>query len=142
MFEISVRKHFWASHALVNYMGADEAPHGHDWICEVKIAAEKLDKSGCAMDFVKVDKLLDEITGPFTGRLINELEAFAEKSPSAENIAEYIFNNFSRKMDGVKCVTVWEDANHSASYLGQSLSSIAVLRIPLTPWDSSPKGSE
>lgn len=118
MFEVTARRKFRAIHALSNYRGGDEDPHEHEWSLEVTLAADDLDDAGCAVDFAEVDQAIDRALAPIAGRVLNGL--FADKSPSAENVARYLYKALSETLakDGrrITRVTVWEDANHSAAY--------------------------
>ena len=120
MFKVNVARSFRASHALRNYDGADEAVHDHTWRCDICIEAKFLDESGCAVDFVKIDKLIDEIIHPLEERSFNSIKPFDETSPSTENIARFIFDKTSGVLDKngmrVSSVSVWEDPDHSATY--------------------------
>lgn len=120
MFEVSVRQSFEATHALRGSCGADEPPHAHRFRCEVTIAAEALDDAGCAVDFAEADVALARAIAPFEGRALHESPPFSKESPSAENIARYLFRVLSESLRGegrrVARVTVWEDGGHSATY--------------------------
>jgi 6-pyruvoyl-tetrahydropterin synthase len=120
MFEVTVRKSFEASHTLRNYSQGQEKPHQHSWECAVTIAASALDPAGCAMDFVEVDQALAQVLAPLSQKALHETEIFRQKSPSAENIAHYIYRSLSETINDrgqrVTRVTVWEDPDHSASY--------------------------
>lgn len=128
MFSVTVGKNFLAKHALRNYRGGTEPLHEHTWKCEVTIAAKELDDSGCVVDFEMINERFDEIVAPITGKDFNILVFFNDfspstssgRSPSAENIALYIYRELSSRINDagrkVLKVTVWEDENRSASY--------------------------
>ena len=122
MFEISVRRPFSASHALTGNKGLIEAPHGHCFECEVKIASKTLGEGGMGVDFCCVDEALNAIVGPIEGRSLNDSLLLEGKSPSAENIALAIFNMLGERLPQealLRSVTVWEDSDHSATYYGE-----------------------
>lgn len=120
MFEITTNKTFKAKHALLNYRGADERPHFHEWRCEVTISSDKLDISGCAVDFAEVDECFENVIRPIRKTFLNEIPMFTEVSTSAENVAKYIFGEMAACINSkgvrVSRVRVFEDPNHSASY--------------------------
>ena len=120
MFEIKVTKTFRASHALRNYKGSTEDPHEHLWRCEATVSSETLDEAGCAADFVEVGKLLSEAISPITRKEIHETPLFTNVSPSAENVARYLYDSLAKNLNDerkrVSRITVWEDENHCASY--------------------------
>lgn len=121
MFEIRVKHKFTARHALTNYNGATEESHSHEWLCEAFIRSENLDEAGCAVDFIKVDEALSEVTSKIEGSDINAHLFFKEKSPSAENVAFFIFRELESKIDTRSAklvrVTISEDPDHAASFI-------------------------
>ena len=120
MHEVIVKKHLLASHGLKNYLGGDESPHDHHWIIEARFHAEALDNSGCAIDFRDIDRAFQEILSPFQGKTLNDLEPFKTVSPSAENLARHIYEQFATLIKDKKArlvsITAWEDEEHGATY--------------------------
>ncbi|MFH1830486.1 MAG: 6-carboxytetrahydropterin synthase [Pseudomonadota bacterium] len=117
MFEISVKKSFSASHALHNGGMLIEELHDHAWQCEVVISADELDKAGVAVDFRKVDEVFDRAIESIAGRSLHETKEFANKSPSAENVAVYLYTKLTQELgNDIMRVRVWEDEAHSATY--------------------------
>ncbi|HPM41725.1 MAG TPA: 6-carboxytetrahydropterin synthase [bacterium] len=120
MFEVTVRKDFEASHALRDYRGGAEEPHSHSFRCEAAILSQTLDSSGCAIDFAAVDEALSRALAPLAGASLEESPLFSNSSPSAENMALYIFKVLEEALNDstrrVSKVVVWEDGGHSASY--------------------------
>lgn len=120
MFEISVVSNFSSAHALKKYKGKCEKLHGHNWKVEVVLSGKKLDDSGMLFDFIKAKKILGSVIGKLDHKVLNELGEFKYKNPSAENIAEYIFRKFKKKLKTknvfVKTVKVWESETSYATY--------------------------
>jgi 6-pyruvoyltetrahydropterin/6-carboxytetrahydropterin synthase len=87
MFEISATTSFSASHQLRLYDGAIEPLHGHNWQVKVTVAAEKLDVIGVVMDFHQLERRLHRIIDGYHNHHLNDLPAFAQANPSAENVA-------------------------------------------------------
>jgi 6-pyruvoyltetrahydropterin/6-carboxytetrahydropterin synthase len=108
---IRVRRKFNAAHFLTDYHGKPEPLHGHTWTVEVYIRAEELDKGGMGVDFVEVDNYLREILPDY--KLLNEVFDF---SPSAENVARWLFKKVKEKFPGLEKVVVWETENCGAEY--------------------------
>lgn len=120
MFEVTATTRFNATHALAAYNGADEEEHPHEWTCEVTVQSGELDSSGCAFDFVELDRSLKTVIDSLACRAIHKIPDFAGISASAENIAKHIFMKLKPAIGGagrkIARVTVWEDADHRASY--------------------------
>ena len=97
MYTITVTTNFRAGHQL-KFASATEPYHTHDWRVEVAIGGEKLDDNGLLFDFNKLKKILEDIVRRFDGRKLEDLECFKNINTSAENIAEYIYNNVKKQL--------------------------------------------
>lgn len=86
-FEISATAGFCASHQLRLYNGAVESLHGHNWQVKVTVAADSLDDIGVVMDFHQLERRMHRVVDGFHNHHLNELPAFADLNPSAENVA-------------------------------------------------------
>ena len=52
MFEIKTQAFFAAAHHLLNYEGECENQHGHNWMVEVFVKGDTLDKSNILIDYI------------------------------------------------------------------------------------------
>jgi len=122
MYELKVITQFAAAHQLRNYIGKCESLHGHNWKVEVILKGEKLNNTGLLIDFKEVKEATDRILEELDHSFLNELPQFKDQNPSSENIAAYIFENLSSKLNNnqikVSKVTAWESDSASASYTG------------------------
>jgi 6-pyruvoyltetrahydropterin/6-carboxytetrahydropterin synthase len=122
MFEVAVEQGFASAHALRNYKGRCENTHGHNWRVIVVIEGEKLDQTGMLVDFLDVKRWMAEIIDRIDHQFLNELEPFDVVNPSAENIAEYFFQEMKERMQDVPVavrireVKVWETDIQCATY--------------------------
>ena len=108
---IRVKRKFNAAHFLTDYHGSPEPLHGHTWGVEVYIDAHELDKGGMGVDFVEIDDLLKKILPDY--KLLNDVFDF---SPSAENVAKWIYDQLKPKYPTLRKVVVWETENCGAEY--------------------------
>lgn len=119
MYEISIRKDFSAAHKL-EIGGKCEALHGHNYRVEVTVSGPSLDGMGVLIDFRDLKKWLSEILEKLDHQYLNEIPAFTERKPSAENIAAYIYGELRSRISipGVvlKEVTVWESDDARVTY--------------------------
>lgn len=107
MYELIVERVFHAAHALRLCDGSTEPRHAHDWRVEMRIARPDLDAIDLAMDFHELERLADAALAPLRDATLNELGAFAELNPSAERVAEYIFNALQPALpDEVRLVSI------------------------------------
>ena len=116
MFEIKIETHFSAAHHLLNYDGLCENQHGHNWKIEVYLQGKELDKSGILVDFKVLKSAVNELLETLDHKDLNTLEMFKDKSPSSENIAQYLYFELKRQFKNIKKVSVWETQNACATY--------------------------
>ena len=127
MYEISVSGHFDAAHFLRGYQGKCANIHGHRWKIELALKGKELIELGIMIDFMDVKNTLKEVTGILDHKLINDVPPFDTINPSAENMAKYIHEEMTvrlQQMPGpikVTRVTVWESEGAAASFLEENL---------------------
>lgn len=118
MYELSVTGHFASAHSLRGYKGPCEAVHGHTWKVEVTLESDQTNEIGLVMDFREVKDQLKDLLSRLDHVHLNELPAFQNVNPSTENIARYIYQEFSPRCrpHRVKTVRVWESDTASVTY--------------------------
>jgi 6-pyruvoyltetrahydropterin/6-carboxytetrahydropterin synthase len=122
MFEVAVEQGFASAHALRNYKGRCENTHGHNWRVEVLIEGERLDETGLLVDFIDVKNLMGGIIDRIDHQFLNEIPPFDVVNPSAENIAEYFYQQMRAGLSDtpvpvrISAVKVWETDIQSATY--------------------------
>ncbi len=122
MFTISVETHFWASHQLVLPDGSKESVHNHNWSVTANVSSEKLDSMAVVMDFQKLKAMVDNIVAKLDNpdlSGLNEISYFKQNSPSAENVAKYIYEKLLIKLPkGVKLqsIRIVEEKGCSAKF--------------------------
>ena len=117
-YSLRVRGRFEAAHHLTSYRGAPEPVHGHSWQVEAVLITGRLDAEGMGFDFVQIKGALDELTGRFHHRHINEVPPFDRRTPTTEHLAEWFHEELSNRLPGapIAAVTVWEGPDCSATY--------------------------
>lgn len=120
MYRLKICTSFASAHNLMHYQGECENLHGHNWKVEVVVTAKELDRAGLVIDFKILKAETNALLKTLDHKYLNELEPFRTVSPSSENIAHYIFQQLSRKLNNetlaVECITVWESDVACASY--------------------------
>ena len=81
----------------------------------------KLDNLGMLVDFKLVKGRLRELLETLDHRMLNELPAFENINPTAENIAQYVYNEmkkaeFFNDNAKLKYIQVWESPKSSVIY--------------------------
>ena len=85
MYEVRKRIEISAAHRLIlDYESKCTNLHGHNWIIDVFLRSETLNKNGMIMDFTEIKR---KIQDKFDHKVINDEVNF---NPTAENIAKYI----------------------------------------------------
>lgn len=115
MYELSVKGHFDAAHALVGYPGECKKLHGHTWDVEVTVTGEELDSIDIIYDFKDLKADLAAVLEPLDHAYLNEVAPFDTLSPTAENLARVLFDRLFVEIESatdgrvaLKEVTVWE----------------------------------
>jgi 6-pyruvoyltetrahydropterin/6-carboxytetrahydropterin synthase len=123
MNQVSVDESFSAGHALRNYRGKCENPHGHNYKVRVTLYGEELDRAGLLLDFMDLKDVMRDTVDRLDHQMINDLEPFTVLNPSAENLAKYFYDQTQAKLRAatngrvrVKDVTVWETDTTTATY--------------------------
>jgi 6-pyruvoyltetrahydropterin/6-carboxytetrahydropterin synthase len=122
MFEVSVEQSFAAGHALRNYKGACENVHGHNFKVQITVEGPRLDPTGMLVDFLDVKASMQSVILALDHRFLNDIPPFDVLNPSAENIAEYFYQQMSPNLASapvpvrIREVKVWETDIQSATY--------------------------
>ena len=121
MYEISVDESFAAAHNLRDYHGKCEDLHGHNYKVRVILAGKELDRTGLLYDFVHLKQVIQEVIRSLDHKYLNELPPFDTLNPSAENIAEYFYQEMTQSLGAgvpvrIREVRVWETDIQSAAY--------------------------
>jgi 6-pyruvoyltetrahydropterin/6-carboxytetrahydropterin synthase len=120
MYLLIVREDFSAAHRLLSTGGKCAELHGHNWKVEVQVRAEELDGSGMAIDFHDLRALTSEVVEELDHRYLNDLPAFQQQNPTAENIARHIYEALARRLETARVeldqVRVWESETTAATY--------------------------
>ena len=125
MFELTIIEEFEAAHRLPDYDGKCCRLHGHNWRVEVSVRGTELDSSGLLIDFKVLKSHVAEVLSTLDHYYLNETEAFAQKPPTAEHIAKYVYEALAAHQalpDRVRvyAVRVWESPRSCASYMPEA----------------------
>lgn len=110
-WELTVRSHFDAAHALRGYEGECRELHGHTWDVEVTVRGGILDDIGIVYDFKTLKADLAAVLNTYDHGYLNEIAPFDRLNATAENLARVVFESLEREVaDSVQVVevAVWE----------------------------------
>ena len=131
MYSVTKRIEFCYGHRLMNYDGVCRYPHGHNAVVEIDIQAERLDARNMVADFGEIktvvkgwiDRELDHkmilrTDDPLAAALqkMGEPVYLLDSNPTAERIAQLIFDKSREHGLPVSRVTVWETPTSWATY--------------------------
>jgi len=120
MFKISVEGRFDAAHFLRGYQGSCEKLHGHTYTVRAVAARNELDHLGLVIDFKEMRRILHTAIDEMDHTLLNDLEPFKERNPSAENIAAHVYTVMQPLVElqgaDLQEVTIWETPGNSITY--------------------------
>jgi 6-pyruvoyltetrahydropterin/6-carboxytetrahydropterin synthase len=111
MYELTIKGHFDAAHAIRDYPGECRNLHGHTWDVEVTVAGERLDEIGIVYDFKSLKADLGAVLQRFDHVCLNDVQPFDVLNTTAENLARVIFEELEGTVGDqvrVKEVAVWE----------------------------------
>ncbi|MBN1541866.1 6-carboxytetrahydropterin synthase QueD [candidate division KSB1 bacterium] len=92
MYELRVKTVFSAAHHLIDYPGACQRIHGHNWTVCAALRANETDQSGMVIDLMEFNRLLNECIEQFDHRVINTVPPFDRINPTSENMAKYVYD--------------------------------------------------
>ena len=95
--------------------------HGHNWKVEVEVSGNKLDNIGMVIDFKRIRIMTNEVVDQLDHRFLNDLSAFKDENPTAENIAKYIHRELTKLINNdniiVKSIKLWETDKSAVTYM-------------------------
>ncbi len=117
MYTIRIEQSFSAAHFLTNFHGKCENLHGHNYTVRVYVTGQTLDKAGMLVDFGVAKQHLKRVLEMLDHKNLNDIPDF-HNSPSAEYIAQFIFNELVRENAAIpwQAVEVFETETSMARY--------------------------
>lgn len=99
VYEIYVKDHFSAAHALNGYNGDCSKIHGHNWIIEIFVQCRELNSIGIGIDFRDVKDSVKKILKKVDHTHLNDLDIFKETNPTSENIARFLYKQLEANLN-------------------------------------------
>jgi len=131
MYRVTTEINFAYGHRLLDYDGKCAHPHGHNGRVEIELESETLDKAHMAVDFTVVKhgvqawvdqhidhKMILRQDDPLLRALadLGEPVYIMEHNPTAESLAELIFEVAARQGLPVTSVRFWESPSSYATF--------------------------
>ncbi|MDA1183728.1 MAG: 6-carboxytetrahydropterin synthase [Acidobacteria bacterium] len=133
MYSVTKRIDFCYGHRLLDHDGVCKHLHGHNAVAEIEVRADALDSRDMVVDFGEIKRLVKEwIDREIDHRMIlrhddpmvKPLQALGEpvylldSNPTAERIAQLLFDVSRERGLAVDRVTLWETPSSWATYAG------------------------
>ena len=141
MYTVTKVIHFCYGHRLLNYQGKCRYLHGHNGRAEIELSAQALDRLGMVEDFTKIKRAIqtwidehldhkmilckDDPALPAL-RTLGEPLFVTRENPTAERLAQLLYEETRRMGFPVTSVRLWET---ESSYAVYSLAA----RVPARP---------
>ncbi|HAQ50201.1 MAG TPA: 6-carboxytetrahydropterin synthase QueD [Gammaproteobacteria bacterium] len=123
-YQLTIFADFASAHTLRNYPGDCSRMHGHNWKVEVEVTANCLDQHEMAMDFKVIKTATRDLAAQLDHRYLNDIPPFDTLNPTAENIAQYFYQQLSTTINtekaAVSAVTLWETERAYVRYSEES----------------------
>ncbi|HLD94777.1 MAG TPA: 6-carboxytetrahydropterin synthase [Anaerolineales bacterium] len=121
MFTLALQRRFEARHHLIGGdWGAENDPHAHSYLLELRLEGEGLNKHGYLVDLVDVESRVEQLLARFGGADLNSLSEFAGLNPSLEHFARILGTAISKHFKETRLnaltVRLWESDSVWAEY--------------------------
>ena len=119
MFTVGIETQFKAWHSIPLADGTKEPEHEHFWAVDVEVYGESPAEGGVIINFAQLKGRLTNVTSALADSVLNEMEYFRDKCPSAENVAVYIFDRLEPNLPKnvkLKSIKVSEQVGCWATY--------------------------
>ncbi len=127
MYELTIKTGFSAAHSLRDYEGPCSRVHGHNWVVEVVVSGEVLQRNGILLDFADVKKVTSELLSRLDHTNLNETPPFDKVNPTSENLARWLYEQVGDRLNvnGLKVtrVNVREAETSCASYFEDTIEN-------------------
>lgn len=111
---------FASAHSLRDYPGDCAKLHGHNWKIEVEVIGHELNDIGMLIDFKEIKRHAKAVIDELDHSYLNDHSYFKEINPTAENIAQYIYQTLQTRIASNRLkmhrLTVWENDRNCVIY--------------------------
>ena len=114
MYTVAVSQDFIANHFLIGGdWGAENHPHAHHYVLEVRIESDTLNEHGYLVDIVEIEAALKNEVDYFRDSMLNEKPEFEGLNPSIEHfsriLSEKLLAGITPLGNGALTVKLWEN---------------------------------
>jgi 6-pyruvoyltetrahydropterin/6-carboxytetrahydropterin synthase len=111
VYTLLVRASFDASHVIPGHQGKCAQLHGHTYKVEAEFVGDSLNEIGMLADFGDLRRELESVLPDHAH--LNEIMA---PTPTAENIAHWLFERLDARGLPIEALTLWETERYGCRY--------------------------
>jgi 6-pyruvoyltetrahydropterin/6-carboxytetrahydropterin synthase len=120
---LSAEAGFSAAHTLPDVDKCDRL-HGHNWRVRLSVRVDEqgLDDTGMSVDFRTLEQVAKATVADFDHAYLNELDAFSDSVPTAEQVAKLVYERAASQLQNVAPaatvveVEAWEMPGYRVAY--------------------------
>jgi 6-pyruvoyltetrahydropterin/6-carboxytetrahydropterin synthase len=121
MYTLAVRRSFISRHFLIGGdWGPENFPNSHQYVLELQLEGQELDRHGYLVDIVDVEKHLGDLIDYYKEKMLNDLPEFKELNPSLEHFTRILCMSLNEKIKAANITSVkvilWENESAWAGY--------------------------
>ncbi|MBN1961716.1 MAG: 6-carboxytetrahydropterin synthase QueD [Deltaproteobacteria bacterium] len=90
--------------------------HGHSYICEIHVTGEIQKDHGWICDFAEISGAFAPLHVMLDHQILNEIAGL--ENPTAENIAKWVWEKLSCKINGLSTIVIHETPTSRCIYTG------------------------
>ena len=110
--------HFEAAHRLPNTPVGHKCRelHGHSYACEIHVTGTVDRTQGWVCDFADIKDAFAPLLTMLDHHVLNEVEGL--ENPTAENIAKWVWDKLTPRIEGLTAIVIQETATSRCIYTG------------------------
>jgi 6-pyruvoyltetrahydropterin/6-carboxytetrahydropterin synthase len=90
----------WSDEKNREVFGKRARPHGHDYSLTVFYTGTPGEEDGMIVNLTDIKPILARVLAPLDGKFLNELEAFRDHPPTAENLVNFLWQELPKQIAG------------------------------------------
>lgn len=115
MYRIGIAYQFESAHFLTDVPEGHKCSrmHGHNYVVEIEMASETLNRSGFVIDYFDIRPIKTFIDENWDHQVLNDVVDF---NPTVENLAKFLFKKFKPHFPLLSAVTFRETPSTYCRY--------------------------
>lgn len=94
-----LRRADWSDEQNRKVFGKRAHPHGHDYILDVYYCGTPREEDGMVVNITDIKPIIARVLAPLDCGFLNELPAFQDKLPTAENLVNFLWQELPKQVE-------------------------------------------